>query len=226
MEFMKVAEGEPPHEGDSMKADLCVRNHSPEVISATGNVLCVSCVRQVERHLRTLPGLHRESLHQVSPTARGTNPTRVSGSRRRDHLNISVIDARSRVLAVLESWSDVVAEKAGVAVPGRSVPELARFLAQHLQWFASVPPGADFADELESLVAEVRGTIDPGPGGAGALVRACVVDGCGGTISVSPGSGGAVGASSIGCSSGHSWEMPEWLELRQLMERQRKGVRA
>ncbi|MFC8349665.1 hypothetical protein [Streptomyces sp. NPDC057280] len=147
----------------------------------------------------------------------------MSGSRNRDYLNISVLDVRHNLLATLESWSELVAEQLGVTAPARSVPQLARFLTRHLEWLAGQPPAADFVDEVDSLVAELRGTIDPDPGSR-TLIRRCVVDDCGGTISASPKDAGKPGSRSIECSAGHSWEMHEWLTLRRLMERQRKGV--
>ncbi|MFF7451818.1 MULTISPECIES: hypothetical protein [unclassified Streptomyces] len=180
----------------------------------------------MERDLRIIPALHQESLHHVSPTHRRSNPTRVSGSRRRDHLNISVLDARHNILATLESWAEIVVEQLGVTAPARTVPQLARFLTRHLEWLAAQPPAADFASEAEALVAELRGMIDPEPGALQSLIRQCVVDGCAGTISASPKDTGKPGSRSIACSAGHSWETHEWLTLRQLMERQRKGVSA
>jgi hypothetical protein len=180
----------------------------------------------VERDLRILPALHQECLHHVSPSHRRTNPTRVSGSRNRDHLNISVLDARHNIRAILESWSEFVVEQLGVAAPFRSVPHLTRFLTRHLQWLAAQPPAADFAGEMESLVAELRSMIDPDPGALHTLILQCVVDGCAGTISASPKNTGTSGSRSIECSAGHSWETHEWLRLRHLMERQRKGVTA
>jgi hypothetical protein len=204
----------------------CPGNHTGESHAVTGFVLCAACISQAERNLRALPALHQECLHHVSPARRRTNPTRVSGSRRQDHLNISVLDARYNILATLESWSDVVVEKLGVTAPARSVPQLARFLAQHLQWLARQPPAGDFARETASLVADVRGTIDPDPGGLHRLIRRCVVDHCGGTISAGPGNSGKPGNGSIECSAGHSWETHEWLALRQLMERQRTDAGA
>ncbi|MEX1656964.1 hypothetical protein ABZ960_27945 [Streptomyces pseudovenezuelae] len=179
----------------------------------------------MERHLRALPGLHQECLHQVSSTARRSNPTKVSGSRKQDHLDISVLDARHNILAILESWAAMVAEKLTVTAPPRSVPHLARFLTRHLKWLTAQPPAIDFADEIECLVAELRQTIDPEPGDLHTLIRKCVVDDCSGTISAAPRTGSASGTS-LTCSSGHSWEMCEWLGLRKLMERQRKGVPA
>ncbi|WP_420313314.1 hypothetical protein ACOB87_44335 [Streptomyces sp. YS-B37] len=184
-----------------------------------------------------LPALHQECLHQASPTGRRTNPTKVSGSRKRDHLDIAVLDARHNILTILESWSSLVAEKRGTTAPARSVPSLARFLVRHLEWLAGQPPADDFADEIERLVGELRQTIDPDPHPLHALIRSCVVDGCPGTISALPqrgtgaGSGSGTGpgsgsGGSIRCSSGHAWNVGEWLGLRTLMERQRKGVNA
>jgi hypothetical protein len=209
-----------------MKVHPCPRDHTQEILAAAGSALCVPCIRQMERNLRTLPALHQESLHHVSPTPRRTNPTKVSGSRNRDHLDISVLDARHNILAILESWSGIVVEKLGSVAPDRSVPQLARFLIANLEWITAQPPAADFADEIESIAAELRRTIDPDPGDLHTLIRKCVVDNCTGTITASPQRAGNTGRSSIKCSSGHSWEMREWLTLRQLMERQRKSVSA
>jgi len=209
-----------------MMVHPCPRDHDHESNALAGSLLCARCIGQVEDNLRRLPGLHQECLHHVSPTSRRSNPTKVSGSRKLDHLNISVLDVRYNILATLESWSDIVVEKRRVAAPRRSVPELARFLTLHLTWLAALPPAADFADEMEGLVAELRGMIDPEPRDLRTLVRQCVVDDCHGMISAFPRSGKKVGGSSIECSAGHSWEMHEWLNLRQLLERQREGVTA
>ncbi|NKQ24087.1 hypothetical protein [Streptomyces galbus] len=208
-----------------MKSQACPRSHAQESRAAIGSLLCVPCVKGLERHLRVLPALHQECLHQASPMGRRTNPTKVSGSRRRDYLDISVLDARQNILVVLESWSKMVAEELGIPAPTRTVPALVRFLTSHLGWLAGQPPAADFADEIDELVAELRRTIDPEPSPLQTLIRQCVVDNCPGTISASP-QGGRAGGRSITCSYGHSWAMHEWLLLRKLMERQREDVTA
>lgn len=210
-----------------MTSHPCPRGHTQDSQAAVGSVLCAACIRRVERSLGALPGLHQECLHHVSPTtARPTNPTKVSGSRKQDYLDISVLDARHNILAILESWSGMVVENLGTTAPPRLVPQLARFLTLHLEWLAAQPPAVEFADEIEGLVVELRHTIDPEPSDLQTLTRKCVVDGCTGTISVSPKDSPRAGNSSITCSSGHSWEMREWLSLRKLMERQRRGVHA
>ncbi|WP_405716381.1 hypothetical protein OG264_39305 (plasmid) [Streptomyces xanthophaeus] len=209
-----------------MNVRPCLRNHVQEIFAASGSVLCTPCLRQVERNLRTLPSLHQECLHHVSPTSRRTNPTKVSGSRSRDHLNISALDARHNSLAILDSWSGIITEKRGSVPPGRSALQFAGFLMENLDWITSQHLAADFADEIETITTELRRMVDPDPNGLHAVIRKCVVDSCAGTITAAPKRAGHSGRSSITCTSGHSWEMREWLTLRQLMERQRKSVDA
>ncbi|MET9735962.1 hypothetical protein ABZZ79_36660 [Streptomyces sp. NPDC006458] len=209
-----------------MKVHPCPRSHTQEICAATGSYLCTSCVKEVERNLRALPGLYQECLHRATSTPRRTNPTRVSGSRTRDHLDVSALDARLNILALLESWACMVAEKLDTAAPPRSVPQLAHFLTRHLPWLAAQPPAADFANEVDGLVGELRQVVDPEPAERLTLIRKCVVDDCAGTIAAAPRSGRAAGAGSLRCSSGHSWEMREWLGLGELMKLQREGVSA
>jgi hypothetical protein len=205
-----------------------VRAHAHESSAAAGSLLCEACTGQLEHHLRELPGLHRECLHQASPTttARRTNPTKVSASRSLDHLDISVLDTRLHLLSLLDSWSGTVVEKLGAAAPARRVPQLARFLAEHLGWLTAQPAAADFADEIEGLVRELRQIIDPEPGEHFTFVHECVQDGCGGTITAALRPGESVPGRSVACSAGHAWQAHEWLRLRHLMDRQRKGSQA
>ncbi|WP_372410187.1 hypothetical protein [Streptomyces luteireticuli] len=210
-----------------MEFDSCPRNHAEAVRSAAGSVLCAACIGQLDCRLRALPGLHQESLHHVLAIPRQRNPTKVSGSRRRDHLNMSALDARNDVLAVLESWSGYVAEELGTVVPARSVGPLAGFLLRNLEWLVGRPPAADFAAEIEGLHGALLRAVDPESGGRPRLPAVeCVMDDCTGTINAAPqrGAGGTAGKSSIRCSSGHSWEIREWLTLRHLMVRRSKDA--
>ncbi|MFF1379222.1 hypothetical protein [Streptomyces sp. NPDC058308] len=154
-------------------------------------------------------------------TSRRRNPTKVSGSRKRDHLNVAALDARSNILAILEAWAHYAADELGIPAPARSVPHLTCFLLLHLEWLAVQPPAADFADEIQELHVELMRVIEPDRGDHRSLTRQCVVDSCTGTIDASPQHAATAGAgSSISCSSGHSWEIREWLVLRHLMDRQ------
>ncbi|MGW2047363.1 hypothetical protein ACWCPF_19605 [Streptomyces sp. NPDC001858] len=180
--------------------------------------LCASRIRELEGNLRALPGLYQESLHHISPISRRMHNTRVSGSRNRDHLNLSTLDARHNILAVLESWADFVADELGGTVPTGSVPALAEFLLRHLDWLTEQPPAADFADEIDGIRRELLRTIDPETGELPASTRDCVVADCPGKITTSFQNAGKANGRSIRCSSGHTWEMHEWITLRPLME--------
>ncbi|MFF7587737.1 hypothetical protein ACFZCK_09670 [Kitasatospora purpeofusca] len=177
----------------------------------------------MEHTLRALPELHQECLHHIQTEPRRRNPTRVSGSRRRDRLNLSAIDARNNIVAILESWSRFAAERLGTTAVIRSVPHLTRFLDRHLDWLTAQPPAADFADEIEDLRQELLNAIDPEAGDRAVPTRACVVDGCPGTIDASPQHHNG-GRTSVGCSSGHSWGIREWLTLRHLLDQPRTAA--
>ncbi|MER5349529.1 hypothetical protein ABT093_04245 [Kitasatospora sp. NPDC002551] len=206
-----------------MEFHPCPRNHAGAVPAAAGSVLCAPCIGQLERTLRALPELHRECLHHIQSQPRRRNPTKVSGSRRRDRLNPAAIDARNDIVAILESWSRFAAERLGTAAVVRSVPHLARFLGRHLDWLAAQPPAAEFADEIEDLRVGLLDAIDPEEAVRPAPARDCVVDGCPGTIDASP-QHHTGGRTSIGCSSGHSWGIREWLTLRHLMDQRRRAA--
>ncbi|MGW0792250.1 hypothetical protein ACWD04_29485 [Streptomyces sp. NPDC002911] len=148
----------------------------------------------------------------------------MSGSRKRDRLDVSVLDTRYNIVAVLGSWAEVVVEGLAVPAPDRQVTQLTRFLTRHLQWLTAQPPAADFADELEGLRLDLLRVLDPEHAGHRVFAEACVVDDCTGDITAPPQIFASSRRSSISCSSGHSWEMREWLVLRQLMNRQREGA--
>lgn len=208
-----------------MEFGTCPRSRAHEIRTAIGSTLCTSCIKQVERNLRALPGLHQECLYHMSSSARRiSNPTKVSGSRKRDHLNVSALETRYNIVAVLGSWAEIVVEELAVPAPGRSVTQLVLFLLHHLEWLTAQQSAEDFADEIDSLRTDLLRVIDPKHGNHRALTTACVVDDCTGDITASPQNFGNTEKRSISCSSGHSWEMREWLELRQLMNRQREGI--
>lgn len=198
----------------------CPRDHARLVRAAAGSALCSSCIRQLERNLRELPGIHLEFLHDMSSISWRTNPTKVSGTRRRDRVDVSLFDIRHDILTILESWSGVIVEKLGTAAPARSVPHLTRFLLLHLDWLTTQSPAAEFADEIERLRHESLHAIDRAPDGSNPLIIECVVESCHGTINVPP------KTTRLSCSSGHSWEMHEWLALRHLKIDKEKGSTA
>lgn len=217
-----------PDGGASTGSHPCARAHTRERRAAAGSLLCGACIRQMEHHLQELPALHRECLHQASPTAmvRPSNPTKVSASRNVDHLDIAVLDTRHHLSSLLASWTGTVVDQLGTAAPARSVPDLARFLAENLDWLTAQPAAPDLADEIESLVRQLRRIVDPESSEYFTFVKECVMDGCDGTITATLRPGEGAPARRIACTAGHAWETHEWLRLRHLMERRRKGGEA
>lgn len=207
-----------------MEFHSCPRNHGREVPAAAGSVLCGPCIRQLEHTLRALPELHQECLHHIQTEPRRRNPTRVSGTRRRDRLNLSAIDARNNIVAILESWSRFAAERLGTTAVIRSVPHLTRFLGRHLDWLTAqplLPPTSPTRSRTCGSNCSTRST--PRPHDRAVPTRACVVDGCPGTIDASPQHHNG-GRTSVGCSSGHSWGIREWLTLRHLLDQPRTAA--
>jgi len=196
-----------------MEPVLCSRNHRRETVAATGSLLCRPCVTRLRTNLRELPRLHEELLSEMVSPPRPVNPTKVSGSRTRDHLNMDAFETRHDVLAILNSWAGVVTEELGSPPPARTVLDLTHFLLHHLKWLTAQPPAGDFADEIEQLHAESASIANPASEPAGTFALKCGAAGCPGTIDTSPRRAAGNGSTLI-CSFGHSWDVSEWLTLR------------
>lgn len=198
-----------------MELSLCPRNHPREMLAADGSLLCGPCFTQVKNNLRELPGLHDALLRDLMSPPRRINPTKVSGGRVRDHLNVAAFDIRHEILTILDSWSGIIVGKLGAPAPARSVLDLTRFLLRHLEWLTAQPTAADFTDEIDRLHTEAQSVANPAHEDTEAYALKCVVAGCSGTIDASPRRAAGNG-STLTCSSGHSWDVSEWLTLRQL----------
>ena len=238
-----------------MEFHACLRAHTQELRAAAGAALCTLASPRRNTLCARFPVFTRNACTRYHPFQGDRTGRKCRGARKRDHLNISALETRHDILAVMESWSGFVAENLGTAAPARSAPQLSRFLLHNLEWLTAQPTAAEFADEMEGLRVQLLGIIDPGPGDVRTHTRECVMDDCPGTISTSPqtaalgsprtpgsqqaagnpgGTGspgntartGITGKSSIRCSSGHTWEMHEWIALRPLVERRRKAVSA
>ncbi|BBA98086.1 putative ovmZ homologue [Actinacidiphila reveromycinica] len=192
---------------------------------AAESFLSPARLRHLKGNLAALPGLYQETLHHISPVSRQMHQTRVSGSRNTDQLSMSALDARQNILAILESWADLVVDKHGGEILTRSVPHLTYFLMRNLGWLTAQPQAADFADEIDGLRLELLRTIDPEPAEPDLLTWDCVVAGCGGKITTPTQHVGNSDGKSVRCSSGHTWEIHEWITLRPLMARQGKAAR-
>ena len=140
-------------------------------------------------------------------------------------LDERVTDARRDIVALLASWSGLVADERGVTRPGRrDVTELSRFLAVHADWLLAHQVGSCFAEELLAVAASAREVSRSGPSRDIELGR-CVERGCDNTMTAIRGADGTSSSVEVRCAAGHVWQACQWLQLaRQL--RGRSGVPA
>ncbi|HEX8007020.1 MAG TPA: hypothetical protein VF482_11395 [Trebonia sp.] len=131
-------------------------------------------------------------------------------------LDERVTEARGGIVAVLASWSGLVADERGVSRPRRDAAELSAFLAVHLDWLLDHPAGPCFAEELLAAAAAAREVSDSGPRPGVELGR-CVEEGCDHAMIATRSPASEL---EVRCAAGHSWRARQWLRLaRQLQVR-------
>jgi hypothetical protein len=145
-------------------------------------------------------------------------------------LDEQVTEARRDLVAVLASWSGLVADERGVRRPGRDAGELAAFLAVHLDWLLDHPAGSCFAAELGAAAAAAREASRSGSG-PGIELGPCVAEGCDQMMVAASASGPAASASAsagleVRCGAGHAWAPRQWLRLARELEARVPEVRA
>jgi hypothetical protein len=173
---------------------------------------------RVRRDLAELPELYRhcESLLVRFPPA---FTQRVAGSGTTGLvLDERVTEARRGIMAVLASWSGLVADERGVSRPRRDAAELSAFLAVHLDWLLDHRAGPCFAEELLAAAAAAREVSGSGPRPGIELGR-CVEEGCDNIMIATR---GASSEFEVRCAAGHAWRPCQWLRLARRL----KGVPA
>jgi len=124
-------------------------------------------------------------------------------------LNERAMDARSDMVAVLASWSDMVVGERGVPAPRRRmVGELAEFVAAHLDWLLAHPAAVDFVSEIVAVGQAAHRAVDASS--ASRELGRCPEPDCASPLrsNVLPGGGFAVG-----CGAGHVLHPQQWLLL-------------
>lgn len=189
-----------------------IGEHRPRP-SGAGRLLCTTCGERVGTSVRALPLLYAECEQALGPGSGGLTQ-RVSGSRAAGlALNEKAMDARSAMVGVLTSWSDLlVAEREVPAPGGRTVRQLADFVTRHLDWLLTHPAADDFVDEVATAETAARRVVD-GDGTPRELGQ-CTQPGCGSVVRsvVRAGAGGG-NAVRVGCDTGHTLSPQQWLLL-------------
>lgn len=181
---------------------------------------------RVRRDLAELPGLycHCESLLVRFPPAFEQKVAgRATGSLTLDE---RVTDARRDIVAVLASWSGLVADERRVARPGRrEVAQLSAFLAVHVDWLLAHPAGPCFAEELLAVAAAAREISRSDPA-RGPELSQCVEEGCDEPMMVIQAAHGTSSSVEVRCAAGHAWQARQWLHLARRLSARQAGDRS
>ncbi|SHN06625.1 hypothetical protein [Actinacidiphila paucisporea] len=182
--------------------------HRPHRLAA-GHRLCPVCGERVGTTLRALPRLYAACEDALGPALGGFRQ-RVSGSRSMGMaLNERAMDARSDMVTVLASWSDmVVGERRASAPRGRTVRDLATFVAAHLGWLLAHPAADDFVSEIVTVEKAARQAVDAGP--APRELGRCPEPECTSPVrsSAQPGE-----VFAVSCGVGHVLSPQQWLRF-------------
>jgi hypothetical protein len=200
----------------------------PHRLTAEGSRLCQACRRGLAEDLASLPRLYNECAQRLcesSPRPLGDKvPARpMLGI----PLNAAAAEARSAVIAVLSSWSGLVAQERSITGPARAVEALAGFLGLHVDWLAAHEAAAEASHEVARLARTARRGAYPNPPRRVAL-GACVEPGCAGSLTATVRPQDALLPAEISCdaNSSHRWQTYEWMRLGHRMDDgQRAGTR-
>jgi hypothetical protein len=133
--------------------------------------------------------------------------------------NAAAADVRATILAVLGSWSGMVAEQRGVTAPRRTVSALAKFLGVHMDWIATHSAAGDATQEVAQLVRWARRVAYP-DAVRRVPVGACVDADCPGELIALLHSADPLLPTEITCNADprHSWPAYRWIQLSRRLQ--------
>ncbi|WP_103501675.1 MULTISPECIES: hypothetical protein [Streptomyces] len=184
--------------------------------AAPGFRLCGSCRRTLAADLAALPELHRDSEEQSVLPARNAAAVRVTGHLPAAPAGEVGVEVRHDAAVRLVFWSRLVLDEqtSEPAPPGRAVPELAEFLARHVDFLAAHPAAGPAADEIADVAGALRRLVAPPRAPLVPLGR-CVEPGCGAEVLL-PGRGGDdLVLRGPKCRAGHVLTPRQWLLLKR-----------
>ncbi|MET8691164.1 hypothetical protein [Streptomyces bauhiniae] len=192
----------------------CRRLIRPDVTAGNRphGTLCAPCFDALLTTLSRLPRLYGEAEQALAPGS-ARSLVRVSGGSRATALPVrsQAVEARSALMAMLSSWSALVADERRVGAPDREIREMVAFLRRHLEWLARHPALGELLAELAESVALARRCVQPGQSRQ-VSVGSCREPECTGNLIAHMRSGGAGPASEIRCDNdpAHRWAPHEW----------------
>jgi hypothetical protein len=182
-------------------------------LAADGVRLCGMHVRRIAEDAVKAAGLHDEIALRL--TGAGQAGERTSGTP--DHgfgLNERAVEVRDDIRTKLVSWSKMVAEERGIALPADTLPALGAYVARHAEWLAAHPLAGFASEELHDLVSAAWPVAYPS-GARVFPIGPCPHDGCTGTVKAILRRVDSLLPSSLVCDldAEHSYPASEWLRL-------------
>lgn len=215
-------------------------------LAADGLRLCRRCTEGIAIDARHAATLHAELAQRLSGS--GAPGEKTSGSRNPGlTLNDRAAEVRTLIRNVLVSWTRLIAEERGFALPNvayvqvlplgfigpprllrrvdESAAALGEFIARSAEWLAAHPAAGEAAGELRDLVHSAYPVAYPS-GTRFFDVAPCLVVGCTGTIRAVVRRVDSLLPSALVCSEddGHTWPASEWLTLGRQLDRQRRAA--
>jgi len=191
-------------------------------VASGGAYLCAVCASALTANLKALPQRYEDCGRLLGGRDARRDNVRVTGDAAAPGLpfNTAAADARTTALAVLASWSGLVADERLVTPPPREASSLTRFLLRHLSWLLAHPAAEELSREVGRATRLLRQVIDPDPLHQ-TQVGPCVEPGCQGTLTAMLGTPDATPAAEVVCSANsvHHWPSEEWVRLSSRMSR-------
>jgi len=188
--------------------------------AADGLRLCVLHTDLIAEDARSVAELHAALADRLASS--GLPGERTSGTRDPGlKLNDAAVEARVLIRHTLVSWTYLIAEERGVALPVDTTAAVAAFVARHAPWLAAHSEAGSVSDELRDLVRHAYPIAYPS-GTRIFDVAGCPTEGCAGTLRAILRRTDSLLPTAVSCDADdtHSWPADKWLTLgRQI----RKG---
>ena len=198
--------------------DRCSRDTARARLTESGVQLCRPCIDALAEQCTALPELYAECELLLAGSER--NGSRTSGGPLPGMpFNASAAEVRLQIMSTLGSWSGLIAQQRGVAVPDRSAPALGAFLRRHIGWLAGHDAAADLSAETAQLTRWARRVAYPSELRRIPVGR-CVETACAGSLTAVVRPQSSSHPVEISCDGDitHSWPGHEWLQLARRIE--------
>lgn len=196
--------------------------------AADGRNLCELCTRWLGENAVQAAWVYAELEFRLGMAERMGEKT--SGSRDRGlKVNVKVMEARTLIKHTLVSWSLMISEERGIALPRDLVGPLGQYVARHAEWLSAHPAAGDCADEMYELArGQAWRAAFPNPVFV-ADVGPCPIKDCTGRLTGAFRQGDALLPSTVECdaeqdleTSPHLWTSMDWRALRKLYDQKKE----